>query len=186
MSYLHVDENNILQPIGVRVLGDSRYEILPGTREYAEDIPGRQGEISFGVDLSARILELHCATEDGLTQEQLKAKMREVAGQLNPLLGLRKLTFADEPNKYYMVRYIGKMDTTPNHKWFDFILPFKMYDPFAYNEEDANEFVATSSGDSMEIEVGGTAETPPVITVVNEGTNIIEGFSLELIVPIPD
>ena len=56
---LHVDENGILQPLGVKVLRDSREELLPATRDYVEVIPGMDGEYDFGCDLESRILELH-------------------------------------------------------------------------------------------------------------------------------
>jgi predicted phage tail component-like protein len=123
-----IDANGILQPLGVTVLRDSRFELLPGTRDYFEEVPGRHGEIDFGAELEARILELHCLIE--VSPADWPAKRREIASYLNPLLGTQTLTFADEPGKVYHVRYAGKIDVTKYPYAREFTIPFRMCDPF--------------------------------------------------------
>lgn len=123
-----VDENGILQPLGVTVLRDSRFELLPGTRDYFEEVPGRHGEIDFGAELQARVLELHCLIE--IAPSDWPAKRQELASYLNPLLGTQTLTFADEPDRVYHVRYSGKIDITKYPYAREFTIPFRMCDPF--------------------------------------------------------
>ena len=42
----HVDENGILQPLGVTVLRG--VEFITNTVDYSESVPGRDGEYDFG------------------------------------------------------------------------------------------------------------------------------------------
>lgn len=158
---MHVDEERILQPLGVKVIGDSRYELLPGTRDYTEEIPGRHGEIDFGSELKARILELHCAVES----DDIPSKLREIAGYLNPCLGEQELTFADEPGKVYHVKYSGKIDLTRYPTWAEFTIPFKMVNPFITS---ATEKSIQGSGTAVN---EGTFETPFIITIQGPATN---------------
>lgn len=64
-SFFVIDSNNILQALGVLVTGDSRYELLPATRDNSEEIPGRHGEIDFGTEFKSRLLELNVAIDEG-------------------------------------------------------------------------------------------------------------------------
>ncbi len=120
---LHVDENGILQPLGVKVLRDSREELLPATRDYVEVIPGMDGEYDFGCDLESRILELHCALN--CSRSERKVKRREIAKYLNPLLGKQTITFADDPNIVWIGRYAGSIDITTYLDGMEFTIPFK-------------------------------------------------------------
>lgn len=155
---LSVDSNGILQPLGVQVVGDSRYEILPGTRDYTEEVPGRAGEFDFGCDLAPRILELHCAME--VLAQDRPAAIRTIASQLNPLSGAQTLTFADEPGKVYNVRYSGSMEIKSKYPtWFDFTIPFKMFAPYILGDTQKS---LTGSGTATN---GGTVATPFTLTI---------------------
>lgn len=125
---LSVDADNILQPLGVHVLGDSRYELLPGTRDYTEEVAGRDGEIDFGCNFEPRILELHCAYEVAAADQP--AAIRTFVNYLNPLSGGTTLTFNDEPGKVYNVRYAGRIDVRRYPTWIEFTIPFKMFNPY--------------------------------------------------------
>jgi phage-related protein len=161
---LSVDSDGILQPLGVKVVGDSRYEILPGTREYTEPIPGRAGEFDFGCDFEPRILELHCAME--VLAQNRPAAIRTIASQLNPLSGAQSLTFADEPGKVYSVRYSGKLEIKNKYPtWFDFIIPFKMFDPYILG---AVQKSLTGSGTATN---DGNVAAPFTLTIQGAVTN---------------
>ena len=82
--YFVVDTEGILQPLGVMVLGDSRKDLLPPTRDMTEEIPGRHGEIDFGTEFKARPLELHVATIEGLSPLEKEELRRKCAMYLNP------------------------------------------------------------------------------------------------------
>lgn len=155
---LDVDSDGILQPLGVKVVGDSRYEILPGTRDYTEEVPGRSGEFDFGCDFEPRILELHCAME--VLAQDRPAAIRTIASQLNPLSGAQSLTFDDEPGKVYNVRFSGSLEIKNKYPtWFDFIIPLKMFDPYILG---AVQKSLTGSGTATN---DGTVATPFTLTI---------------------
>lgn len=163
MAY-SVDSDNILQPLGVHVLGDSRYELLPETRDYTEEVPGRDGEIDFGCDYQSRALELHCAVEV-LAGTAQKTLMRTIAGQLDAQAGTTTLTFADEPGKVYNVRYAGSIDFTPHTTWLEMTIPFKMFNPFIQGTPQKS---LTGSGTATN---AGNKETPFTLTITGAVTN---------------
>jgi phage-related protein len=162
MSF-EVDANGILQPLGVQVLRDSRFELLPGTRDYFEEVPGRDGEIDFGAELVAAPLELHCLIE--IAPADWPAKRREIAGYLNPLLGAQALTFADEPGVVYFVRYAGRIPFTKYPYAREFTIPFRMCDPLIKSATQ-NELVGSGTAVNA-----GTKETPFTLTIQGPVTN---------------
>jgi predicted phage tail component-like protein len=158
-----VDENGILHPLGAKVLRDSRFELLPGTRDYFEEIPGRHGEIDFGAELEARVLELHCLIE--VSPSEWPAKRREIASCLNPILGTQTLIFADEPEKVYHVRYSGKIDVTKYPYAREFTILFRMCDPFITS---STQNQLTGSGTAVN---AGNMETPFTLIIQGAVTN---------------
>ncbi len=135
VAFFTVDSDNILQPLGVFVTKDSRYELLPSTRDISEEIAGIHGELDFGTEFKARTLELtvalindnDCETDTPMTREELK---RLYAKYLDPTKGYRNLVFSDDVNKTYQVKYSGRIDFTQYPNWFEFTIPFKMANPF--------------------------------------------------------
>lgn len=126
----YVDENSILQPLGLLVTRDSRYELLPATRDNTEEIPGMHGEYDFGTELKARNLELEVITDEGLTPFEKSNLQRLFAKYLNPTKGIKTLVFADDIQKLYRVKYSGKIQPDFYATWFKFVIPFKMSNPF--------------------------------------------------------
>lgn len=160
-----VDENSILQPLGVRVTGDSRYELLPATRDNTEEIPGRHGEIDFGTELKARLLELQVVTPDGLNVRE-KSRLKSLyAMYLDPTKGTKKLVFADDIEKTYMVKYSGKIDLDNYATWLKFTIPFKMSNPFIIGS-----FEKTLIGSGTLVNEG-TEETGLIIEINGSATN---------------
>lgn len=159
----NVDENGILQPLGVTVLRDNRIDLLPGTRDYFESVPGRPGEYDFGCDLDSMLLELHCVVETSKTE--WPAKRATIAGYLNPLLGEQDLTFADEPGRVYKVRYAGSVSVTNFIDGREFTIPFKMCKPYRIA---TTESVLVGSGIATN---GGNVETPCVVEIIGPVTN---------------
>ena len=59
---------------------------------------------------SARLLELQVVTPDGLNARE-KSRLKSLyAMYLDPTKGPKKLVFADDIEKTYMVKYSGKID----------------------------------------------------------------------------
>lgn len=174
---MYVNEEGILEPLGVFVLRDSRKDLLPRTKERTEEIPGRHGEINFGSKLQPRILELHLAVSSEITPEEREAKKREIAAYLTPTK-VHELSFYDDPRKIYFVKYTGSIDVNQYPNWFDFIVAFKCSDPYVYSEEHTEETQVDTNGEGVLLDSEGDIETPPIITIINEGTNTIGGFKL--------
>lgn len=168
---LNVDSDGILQPLGILVLRDSRFEILPGIREYTEEIPGVDGEFDFGFDFRHKTLELVCAIE--VEPAERPAKLREIANYLNPRKGIQTLTFADDPGKVYYVRYAGKMPLEKYASWIQFPIQFKLFtstngdktSPYYYN---AIQSELVGSGTAVN---NGNEETPFTLTIQGPVTN---------------
>lgn len=159
----HVDSNGILQPLGVTVLRDNRIDLLPGTRDYFESVPGCDGEFDFGCDLEGQILELHCVIET--TRATWYTTRNTLAGYLNPKLGTQTLTFADEPGVVYYVRYSGKIPLTQYPFAREFSIPFKMCNPYRVASSQSS---LVGSGTAVN---GGNDECPIIVEIVGPVTN---------------
>lgn len=164
-AFFVIDSDNILQPLGVLVTGDSRYELLPATRDNTEEIPGRHGEIDFGTELKSRLLELNIATNEGYVPLEKAQLQRLFAKYLNPTKGYKTLIFSDDVEKTYMVKYSGKIDLTNHPTWFQFVIPFKMSDPFIIGS-----FEKTLFGNGKLVNEG-TFETGLIIEIIGPTTN---------------
>lgn len=160
---LDVDSDNILQPLGVKVVGDSRYESPPETEDYTEKVPGQDGEIDFGCDLKPRFLELHCVAEVDVADRP--AALDTYMGYLNPLLGAQGLTFANEPGKVYLVRYSGKIEPIPHPTWFEFVIPFKSFRSY---KQGALQKSLTGTGTAVN---DGNRATTFTLTITGPVTN---------------
>jgi predicted phage tail component-like protein len=160
-----ITSDNILQPLNVQVLRDSREDLLPGIREFTEEIPGRHGEIDFGSEFQPRILELHVISVDDLNislREQIK---RDIAKYLDPTKGVKTLIFANDDTKTYNVKYAGRIDLKQYPTRLEFTIPFKCSDPFimaTYEKNHTGSGILTNEG---------TFETPVVITIKGPVTN---------------
>jgi len=164
-AFFVIDSNNILHPLGVLVTGDSRTELLPSTRDSTEEIPGRHGEIDFGTEFKARMMELSIVTNNGYIPLEKAYLQRLFAKYLDPTKGAKTLIFSDDIEKSYLVKYSGKIDPTNHPTWFQFVLPFKMSDPFINGS-----FEKTLIG-SGKLVNNGTYETGLIIEIASPATN---------------
>jgi len=164
-AFFVIDSENILQPLGVLVTRDSRFELLPATRDHTEEIPGRHGEFDFGTEFKPRYIELQVNTREGLIPLEKSQLQRLFAKYLDPTKGTKTLIFSDDVEKTYKVKYAGKIDLTQYATWFQFAIPFKMHDP-----------IITGSFEKMLIGNGnlfnnGTFETPLIIEIAGSSAN---------------
>lgn len=164
-AYFYVTPEGVLNPLGVIVLRDSRQDLLPGTRDITEEIPGRHGEIDFGSTLRPRFLELRVATRGEVSREEREPLKRTIAKYLNPILGPQNLIFADDIEKTYRVKYAGRIDLQLFRNWLEFTLPFKAGDTFiigSFEKQHVGSGTLTNEG---------TFETPLVIEITGPVTN---------------
>lgn len=163
-EYFIVTTDNILEPLGVQVIGDTRYDLLPPTVDTVESIPGMHGEIDFDTTFGMRVLEMHVALDEGMTTAQKLQARRDMAKYLNPLVGYKKLIFMDDPTVAYEVKYAGKIGFEYNVSWFEFVIPFKVK-PFIIS---ASEHSLTGTGSIVN---AGTFECPIFIDIPGPATN---------------
>jgi predicted phage tail component-like protein len=164
-TYFVITCEGQLNPLGVIVLRDSRHELMPQTRDNTEEIPGRHGEIDFGSEFRSRLLELHVATDDGLSPLQREQLRRTIAGYLNPVAGTKKMVFLDDIDVEYEVKYSGKIDLTKYTDWMEFTIPFKSCNPLT-ESRDEHSLVGTGT-----ITNSGTFETGLIIEIAGAVTN---------------
>lgn len=181
-AFFVIDANNVLQPLGVLVLRDSRLELLPSTRDSTDEIPGMHGEFDFGTEFNSRAFDLHVATNEGYAPLEKAQLQRLFAKYLDPAKGAKTLIFSDDIEKTYIVKYSGKIDITQYPSWFEFTLPFKMSNPFIMGS-----FEKTLIGSGTLINAG-TFETSLTIEIAGPATNpslVIGGQTLSYSGSIP-
>lgn len=164
-AFFVIDANNVLQPLGVLVLRDSRLELLPSTRDSTDEIPGTHGEFDFGTEFNARAFDLHVATDEGYAPLDKAQLQRLFAKYLDPTKGTKTLIFSDDIEKTYIVKYSGKIDITQYPSWFEFTLPFKMSNPFIMG---SFEKLLTGNGTLIN---AGTFETSLTVEIAGPATN---------------
>jgi predicted phage tail component-like protein len=174
-SYFIITREGYLNPLGVFVIGDSRYDGAPTTRDNTEEVPGRHGEIDFGTELGSRLMELHVATDDGLSPLQREQLRRTIAKYLNPVAGTKKMVFLDDVDVEYEVKYSGKIDLTKYTSWMEFTIPFRMNNPFIESRE---EHIQTGAGVIIN---NGTFETPIFIEIPGPATSPTVSMGLSVI-----
>ena len=155
--------------------------ILPDTRDRIITLPGRHGAYDMGAEFEPRGISIPCAFVYANNQEELEGYIRDLAAHLLDVWGKPRelsLTFDAEPDKTYYVRYAGSLSI--DRIIFDgrFNLELVAYDPHAYGDSKFEEKILTKSPDDVIVENSGNTETPPTITLTNEGNNTIEGFTL--------
>lgn len=167
-THFIVDSDNILQPLGIKVAKVSE-GILPFTKDYTEEIPGMHGEYYLKSELKGKAIEFEVITPDGLTPE-VKSELKEKFMQyLNPTKNVEKpLTFSEDLEKQYLVRYSGNIDIDNYPSWFKFVIPFKMSNPLIRGSFDnilIGSGTITNEGNTnanMIININGLADNPTI------------------------
>lgn len=148
--------------LGVQVTRGT--EFIRNFKDYSEQIPGRDGEILFGVDMEAGLIALPCFVPT--TPETWDSKEAEIMAALNPMLGEQQLTFANRVGKVYNVLFIGQLKFTEEGPGYrKFTIPFKMYKPNVFATAQST---LTGSGTAVN---GGNIETPCIVEIVGLVTN---------------
>ena len=174
-----VDENNILQPLNVKVMRDSSIDLMPEPKADTDTIPGRHGEIYFGSKLGARAIELKVLASD-FTAEEREDLKHTMAAYLSPIGDAKALVFADDLEKQYMVKYAGKIDPTQYPTWLQFVIPFKSalsYILGSFEEIQIGSGTITNAGNEetpLTIEIAGPVTNPSITigtyTLIYTGT----------------
>lgn len=165
-TFFLIDSENVLHPLGVVVI-NGRDDLLPGTREHREEVPGRDGDISFGQDFVPRSLQLRVANScEPATREQLK---RTLAKWLNPAAGSQPLVYADEIEKTYYVKYADRIDLDQWPDYMEFLISLKATDPLvigSFERTQVGSGTITNEGNyptPMVVEVAGPITNPSIV-----------------------
>lgn len=137
------------------VLLDYRPLLLPQNKRVFVDIPGRDGSIVTGSDAKNDIEILaNCAVVG-----ENEADMLEKVRQAKPWLFKRgKLSFWDEPGRYYVGEVIRQTPITRKISWGEFDLYFRC-EPIAYGQQVTEELTGATLVNA------GTYEATGIITV---------------------
>ncbi len=153
----HSDQFSIL-------MNEKRIPILPPTKEHFETIPGKDGVWDFGTQYEKRPIEIDC-TVLAADKADLKTKVRDLAGVLNPREGAKELIFDDEPDKLYYARFSGQLPLDQIGAFGTFTLTLVCPDPFVYS---ASEEVRSGS-DTIWATNNGTFVARPVLEITTNG-----------------
>lgn len=116
------------------VLRGSKRPVLPSTVDRVLSIPGRNGSLHFGSDISVRQFDFVCAF-NATSAAQLQQYVSELAAFLLDEYGKPRdieLIFLAQPERYYTVRYAGSMPLDRIVGYGEFALPLIAFDPYAY------------------------------------------------------
>ncbi|MED0672032.1 phage tail family protein [Aneurinibacillus aneurinilyticus] len=164
--------------IGVRIKSIKR-PLLANIRQQYEDIAGRHGSYSFTDGALEDItIEVECwfAAAD---REDLRYKARQTATWLYSK-EKQRLTFSDEPGVFYMARIANQIDLETLIRHGRFTLQFRC-DPFVYAvQERVDRQMISNSPHRFAIQTDGTAPTPPILSVKNIGSTVLNGFTLTI------
>lgn len=151
---------------GLRFTNISGRDTLPDIESRTAQTASKHGLHYYGYRFQERRIRAEI-TLYGSSLSNFRSKIRDIAAWLNPYDGPGELIFDDEPDKKY---YAVITDNTDFEGMFikrvaeiEFLCP----DPFAYA---ISETVATISGNSLNINNDGTAETFPVIEITADGS----------------
>ena len=148
------------------------------------NIAGKPGGYDFGADLKPLTFQLNCEFS-GTSEANLQSKVRSLADHLFNDKGepvTHQLSFSDEPDKFWRVRYGSKRGQLINRMVGGKVGRFKLIlvaeDPLAHEVEEVDTKTITVDGGSIEIENSGNVETPVRMVITNTGDTTIDGFTI--------
>lgn len=117
------------EDFGIRVL-DVRRNVLPSVQLRDITIPARAGSYFFGTDYQVQRIEVTFVVieDDKIT---LQERMRDIAEYLDPLQGLLRLVFDDEPDRFYRAVIVEQTPTSQIRALREGELTFVATQPFA-------------------------------------------------------
>jgi predicted phage tail component-like protein len=200
MSLTFIDENGIeKKPIdfGLAVLPNHEHEAIPETIDRTLSIPEKDGLLYYGSNLGAREFNIPMIVIPQDNRVQVQAKIREFASFMFNGYGKPKkvkLIFDYEPDKFYYVRFSGRVVPDRLYRMAEFGLPIVAYDPYAYslvtNDEvtwgstlvtfnssylmghEGGETYTITTPQTINVVVSGSQNVSPVFTLSGSGDNV--------------
>lgn len=156
---------------GVKASSISRVA-KPARRVYKTEIAGRDGVYSTSDDTYSEIsVTVAC--------DYIGRNVRSAARNIAQWLAKKgELCFDDEPERYYSAEIEGEIPLEEELQLGHFTLNFLCF-PFARSLAHQQDFTITKSGQTQQISVGGTTNTPCTILLRNNGTTTIQNIRIE-------
>ena len=139
MSLTFIDENGIeKKPIdfGLAVLPNHEHEAIPETIDRTLSIPEKDGLLYYGSNLGAREFNIPMIVIPQDNRIEMQKRIREFSKFILNQYGkpkVFKIIFDYEPDKYYHVRFSGRVTPERYYRMAEFDLPLIADDPFAYS-----------------------------------------------------
>lgn len=129
--------------LGMRVLRNTQRPILSSTVDTVVTVPYMHGAYDFGAHMGPKQFELECAFVAKNSMELQQRVSALAAFLLGPDGRPRtmRVIFANDPLKYYMVRYTGDLQIERIAGLGTFTLPFTAYDPFPYSVDSTSDLL---------------------------------------------
>lgn len=166
-----VSFNNIDIPSFVKVT-DISFSITPDINMLKTKMPRRYGDIDNGVKLGGKTFDLKLLLLHD-TNKSIQDQSDELAEWVkgdnwNP----SKLTFAEQPNQYYLARVSNTVDVTDLFKYGEASIKFEASNPIKYTKIGLTH---TSDTGSLTFNYAGKVKATPtiVIKVLAKSTDIV-------------
>lgn len=175
-----IQNDGIITPFNIQSSRETRFTILPQTKDAREEKETADGDIDFGTTLGMGEFMLHGIIEFETTAER-NALEYEIRKQLNDCRTSKHIAYECSPDKYNMVSLTGRPEITRYPHHIEIRAQFKAY-PFW---RSSVEHTLIGSGTLIN---AGTFETPPTIEIAGPVTNPsinIEGETLTYTGTIP-
>lgn len=151
--------------------------ITPSLRKNEFIIPGRHGTIDFGLNTyENRFISIELNLVKNSLQD-LRIQARNVARWLSRDNAL--LVFDDEPDKAYQAKIYENIDIEQMATSGILNITFECQ-PFAESLNYRQKYIAniTQKTQRLNLDVEGTSESCPIITIKNLGTTTIENITI--------
>ncbi|AKL96618.1 phage tail component [Clostridium aceticum] len=153
--------------------------ILPMKRQNKIVVPGRHGTYDFGDNTyEDRSITMEIAYI-GKDYNELRLRGREIAAWLSSK-HYQQLIFDDELNKFYLAKLHSTVDL---ENFYRLGRTQAIFDckPFAYSIDlKTVENAIVLKPHNVVINTAGTVETPPILTLENQGTNTLTNIALSI------
>lgn len=129
--------------LGMRVLRNTQRPILSSTVDTVVTVPYMHGAYDFGAYMGPKQFELECAFVAKNSMELQQRVSALAAFLLGPDGRPRtmRVVFANDPVKFYSVRYTGDLQIDRIAGLGTFTLPFTAYDPFPYSVDSTSDLL---------------------------------------------
>jgi predicted phage tail component-like protein len=137
------------------------HSILPPIEARTLDLPLVHGGIDYGRRYGMREIEVQVSIKSN-SYTNLRTKIRQIAKWLNSE-NLERLSFSDEPDKYYMARVVDSTVLDDLYLYEETTLKFLCPSPFAFSLTEATG--SLTKGGTLQHTMLGTIDTYPVFTI---------------------